>query len=627
MASLGKAYIEVHADTSPFGKELRKDLDKYLATADKQMAKAGTQHGKTYSKSFESEASKGFDTALKDFRTFSSKVTSESRGAGSRLGRGLRTGLRDFENDTSTTVKRVSGYFSSLFTNATTGIQSWTNSFGKLVASGLPGLATMAALLDVIVALIFAAIPLVDALAGALIIGLGGSIAAVAFLLAPIILAFHQLSAILPDLTASQKKFNAQLKLLPDSLKPLAEVLRTIALAIKNLPLGDFVKEIVPPLQVMAKFFQSKAFRTAFSQLADDAGRLVADLLYMFETPNAGKAFLTFMGTVHQVFLSIRQVVEILGGAIANVFNDPGVQLAIQRFADLISTILIDFAGWLNRVSTDGSLDQFLNDALMILGDMFTILQQVMLLFLTLASPENMKNLHEFLLFIATLLHEITGYLASKEGQRFMRDLYIGLELAISTATVFLILMFAISAAIHDIGVVGKAAWSGIQKFGIAALDSLISMVNTLIGGINHLIDLLDHIGAHIPHIPKIPKIGGGGGGGHGAQTGTQPAPGAQTGTQPPAPTPILGHGLAEGDIIRQPTIALMGEQNRPEVVIPLTNPQRARQLANESGLSGQLYGQQMVTVVVNLDGAPFRAYTAAAFDAVGHELTTGTRP
>lgn len=43
--------------------------------------------------------------------------------------------------------------------------------------------------------------------------------------------------------------------------------------------------------------------------------------------------------------------------------------------------------------------------------------------------------------------------------------------------------------------------------------------------------------------------------------------------------------GFAEGGIITSPTMAVLGEGGRPEVVIPLTNPRRAAQLAEQSGL------------------------------------------
>src|SRR5690606_27368283 len=46
--------------------------------------------------------------------------------------------------------------------------------------------------------------------------------------------------------------------------------------------------------------------------------------------------------------------------------------------------------------------------------------------------------------------------------------------------------------------------------------------------------------------------------------------------------------GFADGGIIRRPTVGLVGEAG-PEVIIPLTRPARARQLADQSGLTSIL--------------------------------------
>jgi tape measure domain-containing protein len=43
--------------------------------------------------------------------------------------------------------------------------------------------------------------------------------------------------------------------------------------------------------------------------------------------------------------------------------------------------------------------------------------------------------------------------------------------------------------------------------------------------------------------------------------------------------------GRADGDIVTRPTLSWLGEGNRPEAVIPLTNPARAMQLMQQSGL------------------------------------------
>lgn len=52
----------------------------------------------------------------------------------------------------------------------------------------------------------------------------------------------------------------------------------------------------------------------------------------------------------------------------------------------------------------------------------------------------------------------------------------------------------------------------------------------------------------------------------------------------------IALRGFADGDIITKPTVGLMGEAG-PEVVIPLTKPARAAQLAQQSGLTQMLGG------------------------------------
>lgn len=57
---------------------------------------------------------------------------------------------------------------------------------------------------------------------------------------------------------------------------------------------------------------------------------------------------------------------------------------------------------------------------------------------------------------------------------------------------------------------------------------------------------------------------------------------------------------LAKGALISQPTIAQLGEKG-PEVVIPLTDPSRAQQLVDESGLSGIVNMDRRSVINVNV--------------------------
>lgn len=62
----------------------------------------------------------------------------------------------------------------------------------------------------------------------------------------------------------------------------------------------------------------------------------------------------------------------------------------------------------------------------------------------------------------------------------------------------------------------------------------------------------------------------------------------------------------AEGGFITEPTSALMGENYRPELVLPLTNPRRSMQLLGQSGLADRLGGDTVVYAY--FDGEPFQA-------------------
>lgn len=66
-----------------------------------------------------------------------------------------------------------------------------------------------------------------------------------------------------------------------------------------------------------------------------------------------------------------------------------------------------------------------------------------------------------------------------------------------------------------------------------------------------------------------------------------------------------MPEGFADGDIVTQDSIVRVGEGNRPEVIIPLTKPARAAQLAEQSGLTRMLGGMGGTTVQVFVGDEP----------------------
>lgn len=98
------------------------------------------------------------------------------------------------------------------------------------------------------------------------------------------------------------------------------------------------------------------------------------------------------------------------------------------------------------------------------------------------------------------------------------------------------------------------------------------------------------------------------------------------TGIGSPASVP----GYAEGGIIDSQQLAMIGEGNRREVVLPLTNPRRTRELAAQSGLMNVLGGDGASSVVVyvgneQLDSRMYRVARSSG-RAQARMMTQGPR-
>lgn len=115
---------------------------------------------------------------------------------------------------------------------------------------------------------------------------------------------------------------------------------------------------------------------------------------------------------------------------------------------------------------------------------------------------------------------------------------------------------------------IGRKIADGLTEIGNFATDLGKKVTNALKGSINWVIDSINSgiasIDDQLPGtLPRIPR-------------------------------------LAKGDVVDSPTLALIGEAG-PEAVIPLNDPRRARELAEQSGLLGMLNrGARTVVNVVN---------------------------
>ncbi|MDX2643474.1 hypothetical protein PV341_07775 [Streptomyces sp. PA03-1a] len=83
--------------------------------------------------------------------------------------------------------------------------------------------------------------------------------------------------------------------------------------------------------------------------------------------------------------------------------------------------------------------------------------------------------------------------------------------------------------------------------------------------------------------------------------------------------------GLANGGIVTGTTIAMLGEGNRPEVVIPLTKPKRARELAAKSGLLNILAGPAQAATLAASSGSTLSGSGSPKdFENIGRQIAAG---
>lgn len=636
--ALGKAFIEVHADTKPFGRELRADLDKYLAAADAKMKKAGAQHGKSYSQGFKGEFKNGLKDVDKEFQKIVPVVRRTARRAATGARTEFKKGFTDINKDASRGLSMVGNTLLAFTSSSLKNLKDWGSGisgiFGTVGSSMGPQLAIYAGIAVAAIGLVIGALgiltPIVFGLVGAFVL-LGSAFVGVLFGFAPLLLAFKELAKIFPVLLGSTKDFNKALDKIAPGLRPIAELLRSVALAIKKLPLGAFFTPLIKPLGILTKFLESKTFQVAFQRLGQYAGTFAANLLKAIETPQMQKAFLMFVQTIGQVFNALSTGGSAFLKALTTIFSDPAFQTAIVLIAQALAGIVVQFSTWLSKAATDGSLTTFLNNALTILDLVWGLVQSIFNLLSVFFTPDQQKNARHFLLTITDAINIVAGFLASKKGQQFVTDMANILTILGAAAIATILILGLVDGAIHTVigtlksmgGAIG-GAWNTVASVVTAAINAMIT-------AINHLIDALNKIPfINIPHIPSLGSptkfnLGGGsaaaaaaGGSGHGGgkRKGGTPSSGGKTPT-----------ASADGNIFTRPSMTLIGEGNKPEVVIPLTKPGKARALADKTGLTNMLTGNRsMGDVYVFVGNEPVDARVERALDNTANDLARGPR-
>lgn len=154
---------------------------------------------------------------------------------------------------------------------------------------------------------------------------------------------------------------------------------------------------------------------------------------------------------------------------------------------------------------------------------------------------------------------------------------------------------------------------SGLSSLGSKLVDKIKSAGSSAIRGARQLVSDIASAFTRLPGLilAKIGDIGG--------QIRRKIAGGL------PSSVRGLLPGFANGGIVDRPTVAMVGEGRKREVIIPLTKPARARELAAKSGLLNLLAGPaQAATLAAGVPRVSSGGGSARDFENAGRQLVAG---
>lgn len=539
IAGLGKAYVEIHADTRPFAKELFAEVNAILAAVEKSIGPASVKLGKE----------------------IGDKVGEGLRGQGARIGRNIkdtldeevpdvdvdvnvrRSGLRGFLRDARSQFLQLGTAARDSFQTIFSGLKTFVaNIFNIPEKSPLTGVLTVLA-----IAILPALIPLVIGLGAAFADLLGfvallpGALGALLAILPPLIVGFMGLTkAIELAFEKDPKKFQEGLKAVSPTVGALAKLFREfvpiferIGAGIEKAFLTPLVKSLRPALRTLLPVLES-----GFNTLAGSLGRFFGSLITFLGSPRV-TSFLT------KLFPSLAGAIDRIGPSVIRILDamTAAAEAALpflERVGDAFGGFLTDFAELITRSIEDGSFNDFLEDAFRSLREIKDLVFAILDLFRTLFE-ETDEDGRTMLRILTELFQQFSDFFKSPDGKAFLKDLT---ELAILFLdNLKLIIPVAASLAVPFI-IVSKV------------INGMIFAVRVLIELIREALGLSNSLEGRRQLIRS---------------RGIASNPGS-----PPF--------FADGGITKGPTIA--GEAG-PELVVPLTKPNRAAALLNEVGLLG----------------------------------------
>lgn len=530
---LGEAFVSVRADTAPFGRELAQKLRIEYATLERQSRESGEKLGEAL-----------VDGILRSVRRRLPII----RGQIAAMLRGLRVNLTvDVDVDVRQgrglsggagggLLARLRGNMQAEVTREVgsmyRGIQG---TLGKLFRGpgGIAGMFLAGELAATALAGAFNAVGR-EALQLSGILGfLPGAISILGAYALTANLAFSGMDdAITAVFERDPKKLQEAMKGMTKSAQDFVMDLKAalpVFDRIKNAAQEGFFKNITDLVPKLTGGLGG-TLQAGVGKVAESAGQFVSKLGNMLASPET-------RGFLERVFQVASALITTLSGPVIRLLESfrNMANASLPQLKDIgtaVGTLLDKFAKFINDKVASGEFAQWLQDGIDTFNDLKDLFVETGKLLGVLFDDGNDDG-RSFIQVITDLIIRFREFAASPEGQRALDGIATAAKLA--------------GAALIAVGAV---VWV------------IIASIGSLIWAVKEALNWLGLLETKKKMLKEKSTI----------QFASQPAP------------------KADGGIIEHRTFAELGEAGR-EVVIPLTRPDRARQLARDSGLLNLLGG------------------------------------
>jgi hypothetical protein len=479
VTTLGEAFIEVHADTKPFAREIAPQLKAILDAVGKEGNKKAKVAGQKITEGLDEGIGAKFPLLRRRFSVLGRWID-ELRDRIDKRG-GLRQSFERLAKGNFILTRlfgafalKVGGVFKSIgnltkgFLGLLTGIDLVFQGVVGLVSEGFKafigvggdlvkvqstlalgfakiGTALAAAAAELIAAApaVAAMIVVVAALGAAvgvlflalmvmlapfaalanLLLTLPGFILALVVVIAPLVLALKDLGKVFELLGEKDpKKFAEGLKALPPVMRQIVGILKPFMARFKQLrdtiQLAFFqpiVKRLGPALDQLLS-----TLLVGMSAIASALGEVVAQVLKLFTDPAFNGALTGFMLTLADFIRANAGVLTTLinGLMAAAVAALPVVQLLLGKFNEF----LVQFATWITGAITDGRFEEWLRIGIAALTVIWGLVKALIGLFVALFARLQTGG-REFLAILTNAINKFTAWVKSPEGQHSLENM------------------------------------------------------------------------------------------------------------------------------------------------------------------------------------------------------------